>query len=75
MYYVNSGFNAVANNASGVPAAGGHAGWWWEVDVVCISAGPDQLIETDFNAKGSSNYGTHGSKSDDYIHVISGSGR
>ena len=73
-YYLNSGFFAVATDAS---AAGeGSLGRWWERDVVCLSAGPDQTIQTPFEGHptGTPVYGTYRG-GDDFVFVVSGSMR
>jgi len=74
-YFVNSGFNAVASGAAD-GTVDGKFGEWWERDVVCLSAGPNQTIESWFGqyASGSPNYGAN-RLGDDFIFVISGSGR
>lgn len=75
-YQVNSGFFAVATDVSGV--AEGDTGRWWERDVVCLSPGPDGIIMTPFASPvtglGNINYGTY-RNGDDFVFVISGSGR
>jgi hypothetical protein len=75
-YYVNSGFNAVANDAP-VLSEDGYRGRWWERDVFCLSAGPDQTIETNFGlaVAGPGTYWGTSRQGDDYVFVISGSGR
>ena len=69
-YYVNAGFHATATDA--LFAGEGNASFWWERDVICLSAGPNQHIDTPFAGNGS--YGTVRS-GDDFVYVISGSGR
>lgn len=71
-YYVNSGFFTVATDASA--AFEGAVGWWWERDVVCLSAGPDQTISSPFGQAAIPGAGTN-RLGDDFIFVISGSGR
>jgi len=75
-YYVNSGFFAVAATATGSFDEGA-PGRSWERDVICLSPGPDQIISTPFAspaALATSMYGTYRA-GDDFVFVISGSGR
>ena len=69
-YMVNTGFLATANNASGTDE--GSSSRWWESDVFCISAGPNQTIETGFHS--GANFGTI-RQADDFVFVIQGSSR
>lgn len=69
-YLVNSGFFATATDVTGTSE--GSSEWWWERDVICVTAGPNQQVDTPFS--GSTNYGTQRSK-DDFVFVIAGSGR
>jgi hypothetical protein len=71
-YYVNAGFFAVATDASA--ASEGALGWWWARNVVCLSAGPDQTISSPFAQAAIPGAGTN-RLGDDFIFVISGSGR
>ena len=71
-YYVNSGFFAVATNST--PGQEGGPLWSWERDVVCLSAGPDQAVSSPFGQGRSPGYGAS-REGDDFIFVISGSGR
>ena len=50
----------------------GYKNGWWERDVFCLSAGPNQTIDTPFYA--SPNYGLLRG-GDDFVFVIQGSGR
>jgi hypothetical protein len=70
-YYVNSGFHATAIDAPG-EGLEGHPNWWWERDVICLTAGPNQTIETPF--AGSPGLGTNRA-GDDFVFVIAGSGK
>jgi len=70
-YYVNSGFFAVANDAN--HGGEGDTLRWWERDVVCLSGGPNQQIDT-YYALASLYFGTERA-GDDYVFVISGSMR
>jgi hypothetical protein len=69
-YYVNSGFFATATDANA--ALEGSLASWWERDVICVTAGPNQTLETPF--AGNVTFGTLRS-GDDFAFVISGSGR
>jgi len=72
-YYVNSGFNAVATDATGTGE--GSPDWWWERDVICITAGPNQTLDSPIAGTGTGNSaGTYRHK-DDFVFVISGSGK
>jgi hypothetical protein len=69
-YVVNSGFLAPATDA--IAAGEGNRSRWWEHDVICLSAGPNNIYETDF--AGNVNGGTN-RMADDFIFIIQGSGR
>lgn len=71
-YLVNSGFNATSTDA-GSANFEGNKKWWWEVDVICLTPGPNKKIETPFIA-GDALRGTT-RNADDYLTVISGSGK
>ncbi|MEI6669922.1 MAG: hypothetical protein WCP29_17370 [Acidobacteriota bacterium] len=70
-YYVNSGYHATATNAPDTDAEGS-PNWWWEHDVFCITAGPNQTLETKFY--GNTSFGTS-RLNDDFTFIISGSGK
>jgi hypothetical protein len=70
-YYVNSGFMATSTTTASANNEGNKK-WWWEHDVICLTPGPNQTIETPF--AGSTNRGTD-RQNDDFVFVISGSGR
>ena len=70
-YLVNSGFNATTIDTSSAIHEGNKQ-WWWERDVICLTPGPNKVIETPF--AGSTNSGTQ-RNADDFVFVISGSGK
>lgn len=70
-YLVNSVFLSVATNAPDSNAEG-YVSRWWERDVFCISPGPNGLYETFFG--GGANGGTV-REGDDFVYIVSGSGR
>jgi hypothetical protein len=71
-YLVNSVFLAVATNANDSTAEG-YKTRWWERDVFCISPGPNGLYETFFGGC-TTDHGTC-REGDDFVYVVSGSGR
>jgi hypothetical protein len=76
-YYANVGFNATATNIAGPGLLlEGSPNWWWERDVVCLTAGPNQTIESPFSMylPAVINGGTTRT-GDDFLFVISGSGK
>jgi type II secretory pathway pseudopilin PulG len=76
-YQVNTGFLAVANDATtgGAPFTGtGQRNGFWDVDVFCISAGPNKLIDTAFGGFDAAHPDVH-RRVDDFVFVISGSTR
>lgn len=70
-YLVNTGFMATTTDAA-PRGLEGNRRRWWERDVTCVSPGPNQVVETPFF--GNLNRGTNRTN-DDYVFVISGSGR
>ena len=71
-YLVNSGFNATAKDTTSGDIEG-YKKWWWEIDVICLTPGPNKKIETPYNA-GDYRRGTT-RNADDFVTVISGSGK
>ena len=70
-YLVNTGFMTTTMDAA-PRGLEGNRKRWWERDVTCVSPGPNQVIETPFF--GGVNRGTNRTN-DDFVFVISGSGR
>ena len=72
-YMVNSVFMAPATDAvGGLVDPDGGAGW--NRDVICLSAGPNQIYQTAFAGNGAPNFGT-ARLGDDFIYVIQGATR
>lgn len=79
-YEVNSGFLTVARDvpcvivspATSCAAGQGQTGGGWERDVICVSAGPNMILETPFG--GTTGWGT-GRTGDDWVTIIQGSTR
>ncbi|MCX6545356.1 MAG: hypothetical protein NTV05_13225 [Acidobacteria bacterium] len=70
-YLVNTGFMTTTTDAA-ARGGEGNRGRWWNRDVTCVSPGPNQVIETPFFE--GVNRGMHRTN-DDFVFVISGSGR
>ncbi len=74
-YQVNTGFLAVANNVGTPPFTGqGQKYGYWDVDVFCISGGPNKQLDTAFGGVDAAHPDVQ-RRADDVVFVIQGSTR
>lgn len=71
-YSVNSMFLSPASDATD---AAGEGGSGWTYDTVCISAGRNETLETEYRVEGSGGFRGTSRGGDDFIYVIAGSSR